>query len=109
MGTIGIARLAGRIAPNRRVPITGVHDEPERGAGGLVVAAPGVVHRIGIATPGSRSHVEAATHFFIERSAQRMTDVDVLVGFLAILPAVHVGTELLLKIVHCLHEAGEQD
>ena len=63
MGFSGIATLAGAVGGERRIPICRVDDDPKRAAGGLVVAAAGVIDRIAIPAARQRSHIQLRLPF----------------------------------------------
>ncbi len=93
VGAGGVARLAGGVGPDRAVPVAGVGDDPERGAGGLVVGVRGAVDGVRRAAAGQRAEVEPASEARVDRVAQRVRQPDVLEGRLAVPPAVDVGPE----------------
>ena len=63
----------------------------ERRAGGLVVAAAGVVHRPAVAAAGNGADVQAAPHLGSDGRAQRVPDERVLEPLAAVRPGGHVG------------------
>ena len=58
MGAVRVARLARSVGADRAVPVAGVGDDPERGAGGLVVVVRRAVDRMPVPAAWERAQVE---------------------------------------------------
>ena len=67
MGAVRVARLARGVGADRAVPVARVGDDPERGAGGLVVVVGGAVDGVAVSAAGQRTEVEPGSQIRARR------------------------------------------
>src|SRR5271169_2568872 len=108
MEVVYIAGLSGIVESHRVIPVSGIDDDLERPAAGLVVAAPGGRHRVAVAAARQGANVVFRTQLRLEGGAQRVRNGCMVIS--AQLPLLLVRPkalgELCDGLVETLREQG---